>query len=229
MMFYPFIKTGYELRGNSLKNDSWLHSTNTLEKFKIFKQQYDNFEINVILNDTGKLEVLSEDQTKVGIILDNFIAEMLNNDTQLWIDLKNINKNNKMVVCEKLESICCTYNIEKSRFVIETKDWESLSYLTNNNFYTSFFLDINTKDFNDEEAVIYASHLKEITDKGYVKAISFSENNYSFVKDLNITNVDLLRWDEKIKTDKLPVYYRSCSLENDEKVKVILMSDKCEI
>ena len=64
MMFYPFIKTGYELRGNIIKNDSWLHSTNILEKFKIFKQQYENVEINVILNDTEQLEDWVEDETK---------------------------------------------------------------------------------------------------------------------------------------------------------------------
>ncbi len=226
---YPFVKTGYELRGNSYKSDNWLHSVSILEKFKIYQQQYENFEVSVVCKNSGSLEAISSDNDKTNIKLEGFFSEMRNNNVHLWIDLKNINEENKVFICEKLDSLCAIYEVEKQRLVIETRDWQSLSYLTSHNFYTSFFLDINAKDFNEEEAMLYGKMLREITDKGYVKALSFYSENYSFVRNLDIQNIDLMRWEDKKQNKKLPVYYRSCRLDDDENVKVILMNDKCEI
>lgn len=225
LVFYPIVKSGYELRGNNMKSKIWLHRANTIEKFKYFEEEYDNFEVDVIFRNDNRLEVTHDHDDHSGLYLEEYFKEIQNKKTNLWIDLKNINDENKSQVCKKLDEICSDYSIDKKRLIIETRDWQALSYLTDNEFYTSWYLDFDSGEIDAEDSERLSSLIKEVSSNNSVKAISFYGGNYPYINDLALENIDLLSWEHRKQKEMLPFFGRTRSMIYDDKVKVILVKD----
>lgn len=109
--------------------------------------------------------------------------------------------------------------------IIETRDWQALSYLTDNEFYTSWYLDFDSGEIDAEDSERLSSLIKEVSSNNSVKAISFYGGNYPYINDLALENIDLLSWEHRKQKEMLPFFGRTRSMIYDDKVKVILVKD----
>ena len=108
---------------------------------------------------------------------------------KLIICLKNLTVANNKKVLEKLDSFVSDHGMEKSQFIIETRDHKALELLTQNDYYTSYYVDF---DEIDEDTI---RHLEDVAQTEYVKAFSFPSTQYWDIRDnISDEDIDFLTW-----------------------------------
>ena len=207
----------------------WVHRCDTTEKLQMMSEQYSGVEIDAIFYPSepfgSKFDISHDEQSNVDYPLEDFMPLMAKyKDTKIWFDFKNLNKENAEPALAELEYLLSKYNIEKSRFIIESHDLENLELFYQHGFYTSFFITINEDWFFNSEAGerYFFNELRFAADSGYINAVSFPANYYILVKRSEIPS-DLLTWDTH--DEKWWQFYKSEELKPmiyDDQVKVIL-------
>lgn len=145
----------------------------------------------------------------------------------MWLDLKNLTSNNVNFVLAELNRLVEQYSVDKSRLIVESKDYISLGLLKENGYYVSYYVPYDKPgrlDDNEYKAAIL--ELQKVVDSGKVSAISFPGWWYESIKsDLN-RNIDLLTWEHRKIRAELFFYPYCRDMLKDKRVKVILIKDK---
>lgn len=207
----------------------WLHRCNSMEKLRKKVGDYPNVEIDVIYRSCGIFDVTHDAGTTFWLPLDSFFNYMSKRDGHMWLDVKNLNRENADAMLADMDSLTDKYGIEKNRLIIESRDWRSLNLFTDEGYYTSMYVDFpKPSKLEDDEIDSCMGILNRVANAGYVKAISFPGWWYEKIKEYLSADIDLLTW--KHRTTQLELMCQPEGLEmlDDTCLKVILVKSKGE-
>lgn len=208
------------------KDKLWAHRVNSLEKRVEFKNSFPNFEVDVTvrvdpLDGDVVLDVTHDEDTTFGLTFDEYIP-IIGEGEKVWLDIKNLSVDNNKKVLEKLDSFVSDHGMEKSQFIIETRDHKALELLTRNDNYTSYYVDF---DEIDEDTI---RHLECVAQTEYAKAFSFPSSQYRDIRDnISDEDIDFLTWAHReTQIEFLLNPFNNRLLEGDDRLKVILIKTR---
>lgn len=222
------VATGYSLLSiGDYPHKLWLHRCNSLEKWEEKDDLYDNIEVDVVLRDTF-FDVTHDAQVSYNLQLKSYFAKLGETNGKMWIDVKNLHRNNVAAVSQRLDSLTARYGVDKNQLIIESPEIEALDYLNDKGYYTSYYVDFpNPDDISDEQCETYLDSLQTVVDSDCSNAISFPAWWYDEVKEAFADDsIDLLTWCHRTTQFEFFLTPHCHEMLDDPQVKVILVKDK---
>ena len=177
----------------SLPEKIWVHRCNSVEKAKLMAETYTGIEIdaNFYGNETAgkKFDIQHDNKQSDKITLQDFMPMFAKNNVKIWFDYKNLNSKNAQASLEELEMLIQKYGIDKSRFIIESHNFNDLKIFYDAGFYTSFYVTVK----QDLDQVAFREEVQNAVNSGWVNAVSFPVVYYELVKSTGVS-ADLLTW-----------------------------------
>lgn len=122
------------------KSKIWLHHVDNAEKLAKHFNEYEGFEMDVFYNASRKTFVVDHNDENGEITLDDMFSKMPDMSNKFfWIDLKNIDFENKNAVLKEMIAVIGRNIIHKSHLIIESTNPEYLDGFAENGFLTSFY------------------------------------------------------------------------------------------
>lgn len=210
------------------KDKLWLHRCNSIEKFMEQRADYPNIEIDLVFREDGHFDVSHDIPVTFGLPLDSFFAHPANNG-KMWLDLKNLTDTNCCAVLAELERLVVRYGVAKERLIIESSNYQQLSHLTEEGYYTSYYFPHgNPSKLSDAECTDALIDLKLVAETGNFKAVSFPYWWYNEISEaLESTKHDLLTWFHR-STEYEFLLTGGMQMVNNDRLKVILIKSKGE-
>ena len=142
------------------------------------------------------------------------------------VDIKNITEENKRDILLELNRLTETYNISRSRLIIESPNYKALGIFRLNNYFTSCYIDSDLTELKEDDLNAALNNINSAIETGHLDAISFYADNYEVIKENITTEINMLTWEHRKNEWKLPLFFRSRELINDERIDVILCKQK---
>lgn len=121
----------------------WLHCANEINKAKYFQDKYAGLEIDITYVDSLKTLFVHKcnNDKRTPITLEQWLdsVEMIN-DIGIWLDFKNLNRNNNTLILEELDRLCSKYKIKKDNLIVESSAPYYLPIFQDANYKTSFYI-----------------------------------------------------------------------------------------
>ena len=205
----------------------WLHRCNSIEKMEEMAERYDNIEVDLIYRGNGIFDVTHDADTTFGLHIDPFFDDLGDTDEHMWLDIKNITMDNCEEIHEDLDSLCEKFDVEKDQLIVESNDWKALKELTDDDYYTSFYVSFDKPNrLTDEEIDECIDSLQFVADSKCVSALSFPGWWYDDIKENLNRPIDLLTWKHRTTQWEFMLMPYHFEMLNDPQLKVILMKDK---
>ncbi len=207
------------------KDKLWAHRVNSLEKRNEFKESYPNFEVDITLRSLPLsrniiLDVSHDAEISFELSFDEYIQSIGENE-KVWLDIKNLTIDNNQELLDKLDSYVSNNGLRKDQFIVETRDYNALTLLTRNNYYTSYYVDFKDIDANVKQ------HLNEVAQSGCVKALSFPSSQYREIRNgVTDKDIDFLTWAHRETQIEFLLNPFNQSLLDDDRLKVILIKTR---
>lgn len=220
--------SGYSLLNiGDYSHKLWLHRCNSLEKWEEKDDLYDNIEVDVVWRDTF-FDVTHDVQVSYNLPLESYFDKLGEDNGKMWIDIKNLNNSNVAAITRRLDSLAASYSVNKNQLIVESPAVEALDYLSDNGYYTSYYVNFpNPYDISDEQCEKCIDSLQIVVDSDCCDAISFPEWWYDEVKEeFADDSVDLLTWCHRTTQFEFFLTPHCHELLDDPQVKVILVKDK---
>lgn len=204
----------------------WLHRVDSIEKMLELSDKYTGIEIDVNFDNTKLFfDVTHEIEDSISLSLEEYFKYLNKNDKKIWIDFKNLTEENVENSLEVLENIIYEYNVDKTRFIIESSNYKMLKSFKEKGYYTSYYVPyLDIDNLSEEELKYWKNKIKYITLTGNVSAISFPGYLYPFIKNIGI-KADLLTWEDGKEWEILYLTKMTRNMLKDEKLKVILIRE----
>ena len=205
----------------------WLHRCNSIEKMEEMAQRYDNFEVDLVYRGNGIFDVTHDADTTFGLHIDSFFDDLGDTDEQMWLDIKNVTLDNCDEIHEDLDSLCERFDVDKDQLIVESNNWKALKELTDDDYYTSFYVPFDKPNrLTDEEIEECIDSLQYVADTKAVSALSFPGWWYSEIKDNLERPIDLLTWKHRTTQWEFMLMPYHFDMLEDSQLKVILIKDK---
>lgn len=147
--FMPLIKfkdlvvednmSGRELEVK-FKTKIWLNNVVSSEKLEKYATQYEGFELNVLYDAKIKQFVIENNDAENVVTLDDMFAVIPDIGKKFfWIDLKNLDFNNKDASLKEMIAVVGRNILHKSNIIVESDNPEYLDAFAENGFLTSFY------------------------------------------------------------------------------------------
>ncbi|WP_418626739.1 hypothetical protein [Anaerosinus sp.] len=194
---------------------------------------YKGIELDIIFFDNeNKFDINHDSKGYVENSLENYLSYVAEKPLKIWLDFKNLNKENAAQSLEVLSTYLMKYNIDKSNVIIESENYKALGIYKEKGFYTSYYVPyLNLNELTNEQLKNEQNKLRMIIDSGNVSAISFPAYLYEYIKSTHLNKIDLLTWDKGGETER-DVWYKTYfdkqarRMIYDDQVKVILVGDR---
>lgn len=212
---------------NDFTEKVWLHRTNSLEKMEEKENRFPNFEVDLVFRNNGVFDVTHNADTSFNLRIDRYLADIAQDDDRMWMDIKNLNKQNAPCMLQTLDSLCHRYQVDKNQLIIESKNLNALSLFTRAGYYTSYYVDYDKPSrLSDAEIEKCIAHLQRVADSDKVEALSFPGWWYDEISDHLHRNIDLLTWKHRTTKFGLLALPSNREILEDPQVKVILVKSK---
>lgn len=206
----------------------WLHRANDVEKAQYFKDKYAGLEIDITYVDSLQTFLILHGG---GHIEPNPISfeQWLNgledaNKLRLWLDFKNLDNNNKILILDKLNYLCSKYKIEKDNLIIESWAASCLPLFRDSDYQTSYYIpSFNPKKSSAEDIQKFTNEIRKAVDINNLTTISGYYYQYQFMRD-SFPDKNILIWYNLNDTVVRNRYIELAN--NDEKVQVLLVADE---
>lgn len=224
-----FFLLGCKIDSNPVQskaNDKvWLHRVNSIERLSNMEDKYRGVELDVLYDfNLGILDVTHDSYNSISLDLADYMNELCGNDyiAYIWLDLKNLNANNQLLIKTKLDSIFNQYNcIDKSRVVIESDKPLLLEPFSILGFKTSFYIP-------SLHTLQYEQQLSTLT---YIDSLNSTDYLSSYYKDYELLkkrfpNNNFLFWAHDTKEGSYLKDSFQVEILEDPFVHVLLVPDK---
>ncbi|MGM9841031.1 MAG: hypothetical protein ACI31D_02375 [Candidatus Limisoma sp.] len=208
------------------KDKLWLHRCNSIEKLNEKYGDYTNVEVDVCFRDTV-LDVTHDLDKSFGLSIEEYFAFFARREGKMWLDVKNLTSANRDSVLAELTRLTKRYGVDRSRLIVESHNHLSLRKLTQEGFYTSYYVDFPPPpDLSADELNRCVDTLRAVADSGDVRAISFPGWWYSTISKRLDRDIDLLTWEHRKTQLVFFLIPGTDAMLNDNRLKVILIKDK---
>ena len=207
----------------------YTHRCDSVEKVKEQIGKVIGVELDITFYpDQGIFDTSHDPQPSIKFPLEDFFVELSKTDFKFWLDFKNLTSENAVQALNELNRLFKKYNIDKSRAILESHNYQNLDIFHKDGFYTSYYCPVDDQRYliTDENFEEYKSQLIKAVNSGNISAVSFPASYYYLVKKTGV-DVDLLTWHlgMNFSLHNLRFFIRDKfikTLMDDEKVKVIL-------
>lgn len=205
----------------------WLHRCYSIEKMEEMSQRYDNIEVDLVYRGNGVFDVTHDADTTFGLHIDPFLDSLGDSDEQMWLDIKNVTLENCEELHEDLDSLCEVFDVDKEQLIVESNNWKALKELTDDKYYTSFYVPFDKPSrLSDEEIEECIDSLQYVADSKCVSALSFPGWWYNDIKEELDRPIDLLTWKHRTTQWEFMLMPYHFEMLEDPQLKVILIKDK---
>ena len=205
----------------------WLHRCNSLEKLEEQSDRFANVEVDVVIRSDGRLDVTHDEDTTFQLCIDPYFAHIGRHHTHLWLDIKNISKENVEMLRHRLDSLCQAHGVKKGQLIVESRNITEISKLTAAGYYTSYYVDFDKPSHLSRQEINHCiSRLQAIARSGKVRALSFPGWWYDEIHQHLGEPIDLLTWKHRSTEAEMRLWPGNFSLLRDPQVKVILIKSK---
>ncbi|RGV47148.1 hypothetical protein DWW10_25310 [Bacteroides intestinalis] len=205
----------------------WLHRCNSMEKLYEKHMIYPNIEVDLVFRESRKFDVTHDADTTFYLGLASYFSYMRKKEGKMWLDIKNLTPENRIMAFSSLDRLVESFQIEKDRLIIEGQSWKALEVFTQSGYYTSFYVPYDDPDdLSKKELKCFIKGLQEIADKKVVSALSFPGCWYTEIKESLNRSIDLLTWEHRSSQLQLLLSSIGREMLFDPQLKVILVKDK---
>lgn len=206
----------------------WLHRCNSMEKLYEKHDRYPNIEVDLVFREKSRtFDVTHDSDTTFGLSLGSYFDYMEEGEGKMWLDIKNLTEENRLVALRLMNELTARYDIDKDRLIIESRDEEALEDFTRNGYYTSYYVDYDKpRSLSEEELDDCIEDLQEIADSGKVCALSFPGYWYDEIKENLDRPIDLLTWKHRTVQPEFLLSPSGREMLADPQLKVILIKEK---
>lgn len=203
----------------------WAHRANSINKLHSAIKYYKGVELDLVYDEEKDLLDVNHPPSKsVGLNFSDYILSMPNtNKVYLWLDIKNLKKENSDKILKKLLHIFKEKEYDLNKILIETRYPESLVNFTKLGFKTSYYLPFRLykKDEKELEKEIY--NIRKVLKSQPNIGISTNHKNYKIIAKYFPKQTKYI-WD-LVFTLNTNVFLTRKIL-NDKTVKVVLVNYK---
>lgn len=140
----------------------WAWRVNNLEKQAYTQNRYNGVEVDVMFDmATEKFDVRHPINSSINLSLGEYLNH-LNHGKGLWIDFKNLDKENQIYALKRLNKITEKYNTSRSNLRIESLNPKNLMSFQEAGFKTSYYLPPNLHQLDGDDL---ENKINEITEK----------------------------------------------------------------
>ena len=188
---------------------------------------YPNKEVDLVFRESRKFDVTHDADTTFYLGLASYFPYMRKKKGKMWLDIKNLTPENRIMALSSLDRLVESFQIEKDRLIIEGQSWKALEVFTQSGYYTSFYVPYDDPDdLSKKELKCFIKGLQEIADKKVVSALSFPGCWYTEIKESLNRAIDLLTWEHRSSQLQLLLSSVGREMLFDPQLKVILVKDK---
>ena len=131
----------------------WAHRVNSLERYQYLRNSFSGFEVDVVFMG-NHFDVGHPPLQSINLSFEKYLKVAGSGKKLFWLDLKNLSAQNEIAIINHLNKLDSLYNI-KSRIIIESNNIPSLSRISLNGYFTTYYYD------NDSYNKLVASGNKE--------------------------------------------------------------------
>jgi len=208
---------------NIFSSKLWLHKVNSYDRLLEAVKEYKGMEIDIHYSEANNNFYIAHDPNPdIYIYLNEFLGSISNiKDYYIWLDFKNLNKDNYEYGLNCLTAICKELQISPENIIVESRNALYLSEYTSSGFNTSYYLPIfDPYEVSDEKIKKYALEIDSTLMNSNVTFVSSDYKLYHFIKEY-FPDIPMLLW--QTHSNLLAPYLRKKIL-NDPNVKVLLIS-----
>lgn len=122
------------------KSKIWLYHVNSPQKLSKYFNEYEGFEVDVIYDAPSRSFIVGRKNEEANITLDDmFAAQPDMSNKYFWLDIKNIDFNNKSEILRGLIAVTGRNIMHKSHLIIASGNPEYLDEFVNNGFLTAYY------------------------------------------------------------------------------------------
>jgi hypothetical protein len=208
----------------------WAHRVNSTGKLRLAGKVFSGVEIDVVFQGgSNTFDVNHPPAESINLSLDEYLsaASEVSGSLQLWLDLKNLNDENREQVLSRLEYLVEKYGLGDRFMVVESRNHMSLRHLAQNGIYTSYYvpsMDIDGMSGVEKKAA--ADALIQNARLAEVRAISFPGRMYGFVKEHmqeQLDGLEMLTWFTSKRIDEHDDAVFLEELVRDRDLRVVLV------
>lgn len=203
------LKDIEEKYGEQFRKKIWAHRVNSIGALMEAKGLFPGVEFDVNYDSKKKVfSIYHKPAPVTGLILEEYLEAIRDKpEMGLWMDLKNVSRDNLGDIVKRLEYLDRIYGI-RERLIVETSPdsiFKELSHLSQKGFYRSYYLptvDITRalEQDSDKNLRLLAGEIRTNLDFINPNAISFDRRLMPFVQNYLINNVnkgdlEMLVWD----------------------------------
>lgn len=225
LVFQLYKFSPYKIEFIGYHNKIWAHRVNSKEKLNSALLFYNGVELDLeYFENKNVLDVNHPPKKSINLNFENYFSE-INTDQEpyLWLDLKNLNKENAGLILNRLLEVLGKRNYPLNKVLIETRYPEALPIFTEKGFLTSYYLPSGLYYKSNNEKELAIKKIKEHLSKQPKIGISSNYYDYQIMKD-NFPERDKYLW--MINSVKERWFTKSRTVLKDEKVKVVLVRYK---
>lgn len=205
----------------------WLHRCNSIEKLREKEALYPNVEVDVVFREDNTFDVTHDLDKTFNLDLGEYFRHYQEREGKIWLDVKNLNGENKDSMLVALTGLLNRYGMAKERIIVESPEWEHLGVFTGNGFYTSMYVTFK-KPWKLARGVKNSclEQLRKVADSKKVCAISFPHWWYRTIREELGRDIDLLTWKNRTSQLVFLMSREGKKMLRDNQLKVVLVKDK---
>lgn len=135
--YYP-----YNIEATGYYNKVWAHRVNSIEKLNAALNYFEGIELDLVYHSKNDILDVNHPPTKsIGLHFEDYLNAIEENHfPYIWLDIKNLNKNNAKNILRKLLVLFNSKNYPLDKVLIESKRANQLLQFEKEGFKTSFYL-----------------------------------------------------------------------------------------
>lgn len=214
-----------------MPDNFWLHRVNSVDRQFEFINKYNGIEFDVIYYEEEKAFENSHDKKdllKYNLEKQFEVYRKINKRKGIWIDFKNLTKENQNEAKAVLDKLLLKYKINKNLVWLESSNWQALKLFHDDGYKTSYYFPYYELDKMSKNKIEKIRDLtQKIAESGNVEAISFDGKYYDFISKISVPDqIVYLCWFGGRTWSEVMLLNDFKNVRSDNKVKVILVRDK---
>ena len=184
ILFIIYYYFPYKIEATGFYDKVWAHQVNSIEKLNSALNYFDGIELDLVYNSKKNLfDVNHPPTTSIGLNFEDYLNEIEKNHfPYIWLDIKNINKENAKPILKKLLLLFIAKNYPLNKVLIESKKANELLIFEKEGFKTSYYLPNNLYYIDSLSLSTSILEIKKIIKTQPNIALSTSLKNYNIIK-----------------------------------------------
>lgn len=176
-------------------NKIYAHRVNSIIKAKEIKNVFAGVELDVVFQiEQDIFDVNHPPANSIGLTLYNYISSSgINSNNSIWLDFKNLSKDNMLESLNRLEYLCEFLKLKKENIIIESQNSEFLIVFSENGYKTSYYLPIKLNKHSENNLANEVEKIKSKIKLYRTDYISSDVRDYSIIKN-NFPHKEILTW-----------------------------------